>query len=516
MKKKATILVVDDNSSNLKLLDSVLTNAGYKVKPADRGAIAIESALRQPPDLVILDIKMPEMDGFEICRRLKLSPRTQEIPIIFISGLNSVSVKLEGFAAGGVDFISKPFQEPEVLARVKTHLKLYQMQMDLEDMVNQRTQVLSQINNTLKIEIEARKSAERMLRYYETAIEVSSDLHYMIDTEYCYQMVNKAAIDYHGKKRNEFIGIPASKILGTKGYEKILPMLDCCFNGETISFEMQMDYKNQGKRDVNVSYFPVQGRVGDVSHVACRVEDITQRKQVERKIQIYQKRLKALTSQVTLVEEKERRSIASDLHDHIGQNLAFSRIQVAKAKKYSAEKRLNEILDELSTSLLDTIRETKTLVFNLSSPLLNELGLGAAVSNYLKEYIEKKYGLSVSFFDNRDFVLLKPDIRAILFRNVKELLANVIRHSKAEKVSVVFERTATDMKIIVEDDGRGFDASKIDECAQHDSGFGLFSIRERMMDYGGYLKVDSQPGSGCRTTLVLPVENIKENSGAVI
>ena len=76
-----------------------------------------------------------------------------------------------------------------------------------------------------------------------------------------------------------------------------------------------------------------------------------------------------------------------------------------------------------------------------------------------------------------------------------------------------FERTATDMKIIVEDDGRGFDASKIDEYDQNDSGFGLFSIRERMMDYGGYLKVDSQPGSGCRTTLVLPV---KENSGAVI
>ena len=513
MKKKATILVVDDESSNLKLLDSVLTKAGYKVKPADRGAIAIESALRQPPDLVILDIKMPEMDGFEICRRLKSSPRTQDVPIIFISGLNSVSSKIEGFAAGGVDFISKPFQEPEVLARVKTHLKLYQMQMHLEDMVNQRTQVLSQVNTALKTEIEARKSAERMLRYYETAIEASSDLHYLIDAENCYQMVNKAAIEYHGKKRNEFLGIPASKILGTKGYEKILPMLDRCFNGETISFEVQVDYKKQGKRDVNVSYFPVQGRAGDVSHVACRIEDITQRKQAERKIQIYQKRLKALASQLTLVEEKERRSIASDLHDHIGQNLAFSRILVAKAKKYSAEKRLNEILDDLSASLLDTIRETKTLVFDLSSPLLNELGLGAAVSNYLKEQIEKKYGLSVSFFDNEDFVLLKPDIRAILFRNVRELLCNVVRHSKAGRVSVVFERTATDMKIIVEDNGRGFDASKIDECDQNDSGFGLFSIRERMMDYGGYLKVDSQPGSGCRTTLVLPV---KENSGAVI
>ena len=113
------ILIVDDEIANLQLLAQLLDQQGYKVRPLERPKLAIDSALSQPPALILLDVKMPEMDGFEVCKRLKQDERTRDIPIIFISALLEVEDKVRGFGVGGVDFISKPFQEEEVLARVR-------------------------------------------------------------------------------------------------------------------------------------------------------------------------------------------------------------------------------------------------------------------------------------------------------------------------------------------------------------------------------------------------------------
>ena len=111
------ILIVDDETANLKMLKELLNLEGYQVRPTGHPQLAIDSALAQPPALILLDVKMPEMDGFEVCKRLKQDDRTRYIPIIFISALQDAQDKVKGFEAGGVDFISKPFQEEEVLAR---------------------------------------------------------------------------------------------------------------------------------------------------------------------------------------------------------------------------------------------------------------------------------------------------------------------------------------------------------------------------------------------------------------
>ena len=118
------ILVVDDTIENLKLLTEILTRAGYRVRPVNGPQLALESALAHPPDLILLDVRMPAMDGFEVCHGLKQDERTADIPIIFVSALQDVEDRVQGFETGGVDFVSKPFQELEVLARVKTQLTL--------------------------------------------------------------------------------------------------------------------------------------------------------------------------------------------------------------------------------------------------------------------------------------------------------------------------------------------------------------------------------------------------------
>ncbi|MBW1750276.1 MAG: response regulator, partial [Deltaproteobacteria bacterium] len=152
-----TILVVDDEIAGLRLLTDILGSKGYRVRPTERPQSAIESAMADPPDLILLDVKMPEMSGFEVCRRLKQEERTKDIPIIFVSGLQEIEDKIHGFKAGGVDFISKPFQESEILARVETHLHLHSMQMHLEDLVKERTSKLMISNKSLSAEIDKRQ-----------------------------------------------------------------------------------------------------------------------------------------------------------------------------------------------------------------------------------------------------------------------------------------------------------------------------------------------------------------------
>ena len=149
--RRATILVVDDAHQNLQLLTNLLTSAGHCVRAARDGRVALESALEQPPDLVLLDIRMPVMDGFETCRQLKAHERTCKIPIIFISGLENIEDKVAAFDAGGVDYITKPFQANEVLSRVATHLSMNRMHKELEEMVALRTDELEKSNRALRM-----------------------------------------------------------------------------------------------------------------------------------------------------------------------------------------------------------------------------------------------------------------------------------------------------------------------------------------------------------------------------
>lgn len=138
------IVIVDDNPDNLHVLSGILQQQGYKVRPAVNGEIAITSIQAVPPELILLDIRMPGIDGYEVCRRLKSDERSRDIPVIFISALLDPEDKLAAFRAGGVDYVTKPFAAEEVLARVQAHLQLYRMQRDLEGVVASRTNELRQ------------------------------------------------------------------------------------------------------------------------------------------------------------------------------------------------------------------------------------------------------------------------------------------------------------------------------------------------------------------------------------
>jgi len=127
------ILVVDDIPENLRLLSTILGDEGYDLRPVTEASLALEMAIRNPPDLVLLDVKMPGMDGFELCRKLKADPRLSSIPVLFISSEGRTVEKVKAFSVGGVDYITKPFQVEELRSRIATHLQLSSLRRELEE-----------------------------------------------------------------------------------------------------------------------------------------------------------------------------------------------------------------------------------------------------------------------------------------------------------------------------------------------------------------------------------------------
>lgn len=190
------ILVVDDVLANLNLLTDILTNHGYQVRPANSGKLAMRFMAVELPDLILLDVKMPEMNGYEVCRHLKADERSRNIPVIFISALDNVTDKVHGFNAGGVDYITKPFQAEEVLARIKTHLSLRRLQRQLEER-----------NIQLRQEIAWRKQMEKALQEseekYRTVFETTGSATAIIEEDTTISLVNEGFCKISGYSKEE-------------------------------------------------------------------------------------------------------------------------------------------------------------------------------------------------------------------------------------------------------------------------------------------------------------------------
>jgi DNA-binding response OmpR family regulator len=166
-----TVLIVDDNPNNLRVLGSMLEQAGYRVRPALSGELALRSIQSSLPDLILLDIRMPDLDGYAVCRQLKDDPRTRDLPVIFISALQEVQDKLHAFRAGGLDYVVKPFEMEEVLARVSTHVALRRAQQELqqayaemETRVRERTRELQESNERIARQTQVEQTLGEILR----------------------------------------------------------------------------------------------------------------------------------------------------------------------------------------------------------------------------------------------------------------------------------------------------------------------------------------------------------------
>jgi signal transduction histidine kinase len=204
-------------------------------------------------------------------------------------------------------------------------------------------------------------------------------------------------------------------------------------------------------------------------------------------------------------EERERRRIADELHDLTGQSLAIAKIKLREIQESLSGDNLKKLLCEIEDSIEHAIDCTRSLVFRLSPPVLYELGLGAALE-WLGEQVQQKHAIKVSFHDDGKPRHLSQETRVTLFKAVRELLLNIIKHAGARNIAITIARNGPYIEVTVRDDGVGFDIARPNlRTSQGGGGFGLFSIREKLRFLGGRMKMKSEPGKGTECTLIAPL-----------
>lgn len=241
LNKSCLILLVDDTPDNLRLLSKILEAQGFKVRKTVSGKMAIQAAQMEPPDLILLDINMPEINGYEVCKQLKLQENTANIPIIFISALDQTADKIRAFETGGVDYITKPFQELEVLARVRNQLIIYQQQQQLTIQNKQLQQEISERQAALRDRKQVEAALQALNRCFEKQlVERTTQLQQALEFEERLKRITDKVRDSLDEKQIWQVAVEEL----TVGLE-----LDYCYSSicdiESKTFAIAYEYKNQ-------------------------------------------------------------------------------------------------------------------------------------------------------------------------------------------------------------------------------------------------------------------------------
>ena len=248
----------------------------------------------------------------------------------------------------------------------------------------------------------------------------------------------------------------------------------------------------------------VKERTEELQRINCDLAlEIERHRSARQKIDEYQNRLRQLSTELTLAEAKERREIAAEVHDHIGQGFAFIRMRLQQLRGDAVFSGFEQSIDEIIALIDSAIKYTRRLTFEISTPILYELGLPAALE-WLAEQYEKKHGLRVIVqIDAAAQTALPEAHRVLLFKSVQELLTNAAKYAKANRVAITMKRDGKKTQLIVQDDGIGFDVAQLETVHPERGGFGLFSIRERLHYFGGEMTLATKPGAGTTVTMVV-------------
>ena len=394
-------------------------------------------------------------------------------------------------------------------------------------------------------DVTKRKWAEERLNLLSQAVEQSSEGIALSDLEGNVLFVNKAFADLHGYEVEEIIGkhfsifhtpeqLPAveeairqvremGKFIGESWHARrdgtVFPglmhnSLLRGSRGRPIGFmAMLRDITDLKKAEEKLreNQVELERRVKErTADLMKAKEDLTselrRRKETMNHLLMYQRRLRSLASELTLTEERERRQIASYLHDNIGHALAMARIKLDSLRGLVSPADLAASLDDATDMIKAAIQEVRSLTFELSPPVLHELGFEEAV-DWLAERFHKVNGISCTVAIDGQVNPLADEISIFLFHSVRELLVNVAKHAGAKSAKISINRDEDHIVIRVEDDGVGFSPSKTDSYLQENGGFGLFSIRERFESIGGTMAIESQPGRGCCVILSAPLSS---------
>ena len=524
-----TILIVDDTAANVAVLADHLGDHGFAVLVAQDGEEGIERARYGRPDLILLDVMMPGMGGFDTCTRLKADEATRDIPVIFMTALSDIGDKITGYKVGGVDYVTKPFHTEEVLARVNTHLALQAMQRQLleqnhslqqardhlrathgqlELRVAERTAELARTVDALHAQIIECKQTEELLRRREqefrTLAENSPDMviRYGRDGRRFY--VNPAYEKETGIAAGEALQrAPEGRWRIDMPVEEYRDELQRVMDSG-LAREVYLHAPGPDGKDADYAFHLVAERSpeGEVVGALAIGRNITALKETGRKLEASQKLLRQLAVRGEAVREAERKSLTREIHDEMGQYLSALRLGVSLIGLQFGPG--HPELEEKTRKLVDLVDATIKVVRNVVAslrPAALDMGIVSALEWLVDEFVER-HGIACTLDVDEDFTL--DEKRAVeVFRIVQESLTNVARHAQASEVRISIERNETFFLLEVRDNGAGFEPGK-----RKQKSFGLVGIRERVLVLNGKLEICSAPGLGTAIKLCCPIAEV--------
>jgi len=430
-----------------------------------------------------------------------LSRRSQTILEVRRKGRVFSFVVAPVAGAGYVNLYGRDITEQR---RAERELREHEQQ--LAALVQERTRELTEANRQLQEEIAEHKRADAALESERRRLfSVLDGLPAAVNLQapdYSIRFANRHFRDQFGEPGSR----PCYQII----YNRNEPCIPCqTFRVFETQTPNEWERLLADGRTYRMYGYPFSDTDGSALVLQLGI-DITEHKRAQEEVQAYQRRLRSLASRLSLVEERERREVAAAIHDHIGQALALSKLRLGALRRPLPESALAEALDAVSGLIDESIDYTRSLVFELSPPILYELGLDAALER-LAENMERQHEIGTEFEDDGRPKPLKDDVRVLLFRSVRELLMNVVKHARARNVKICIRREDSEVHVSVEDDGVGFRHAQSGLQLQRNGGFGLFSIRERLHHLGGRVELRSQPGQGTAVTLVAPLARQEGN-----
>ncbi len=361
---------------------------------------------------------------------------------------------------------------------------------------------LEDLTEAMKSEALVRRS-EKSLR---DMLAAASEAILIVRQDGTVTFANPMAVRTFGYAQEEFLGLSVDALVPDArraGHPSLRAAFTAAAWGPQVVIEREVSARRK-----DGSVFPLQLTLstmeGDDGPLAVAfVADITERKQHAVRATKHKQALQDMAFDAVLVEERERRRIAAGLHDNVGQALALAQLHLHTARSAEADRPHREFEEGLRL-IARAIEDTRSLTFELSPPILYDLGLAAAVS-WLGEQLGKRKRLKVSVTSDDALPTLDHDVAALLFRSIRELLSNVVKHANTNTAAVALLRDGQDLLVRVRDEGAGFDPSRARDW-DASGGFGLFSVREQLMRLGGIFEVDSRPARGTSVTLRLPLQ----------
>jgi PAS domain S-box-containing protein len=487
---KADILVIDDTPENLALLSQMLTERGYKVRSVTKGSTGIRGAQAAPPDIILLDVKMPQMDGYEVCNHLKADDRTRNIPVIFISALGDVQDKIKAFQAGGVDYITKPFQIEEVLARLNTHLTIQRLQKQLQ-------QQNSQLQEEIKERITAEEKFAKAFRSCPNPIAIATL------KEGYFVEVNSSFLQMSGYTHSEIIGSSMKEIHLESAIETFAEVVQQSQEtGFVYNREFQFRTKSGTIKTVllSVELIELAGKTCTLSIL----NDITERKRLENEfISLVSHELRTpMTSMMGALDLLASGQLGT-LSDQGKQVL-----NIATKNTERLIRLVNDILD------LERMKSGKITMQMVKCDIQQLLTQAVETMRPMAEKVKVNLELESCSVE----LQIDPDR---ILQTLTNLLSNAIKFSEPGQTIWLHSYIKKEyLEIAIQDQGRGIPKDKMhtiferfqqvdasDSRQKGGTGLGLAICRHIVEQHNGRIWVESVVGKGSTFYFCLPLSN---------